>query len=385
MAPLAHADPADPLDAEIADRGDAVFSCHGLVHAWDRLQYPSDQPRRELPDAPIRLFAIAHGGLRRRRHRNNTGHVLRASSTFALLRAAAQDGSQQRSAVPRDKRTHSLRPSELVSAHAHQVHTGGQRGDVEPAERLHGIGVHKDLRGALVHQRDDGLERLARSRLIVDEHYRDQAHSFVQQVGEHVEVHDTATVDTHDTATACQAGLEHRWVLDGAAECRARAGRNAGYRKVVRLGAAAGEHDVARARSEQPGESFTGVVERPPGRSRDAVAPGRVAKAVGKEREHCRDRLCAHRRGRGVVEIDGPAAFPAGQSVGAPAGAAQAPGTYGGAGYNGTLVALEMVLTPGWSPSCPRIAVVTLPRPASRSKKPAVTFFTAAAAAPPPT
>ena len=87
-------------------------------------------------------------------------------------------------------------------------------------------------------------------------------------------------VHTDGAATGCQARLEHRRVLDGAAEHGPRAGRDTGDGEVVRLGAATCEHDVAGARSEQPSEPFAGIVEGPLGGSRDGVAPGRIAVAV---------------------------------------------------------------------------------------------------------
>ena len=121
------------------------------MHARNRLQDPSDQPRRKLPNAQARPLAVAHGGLGRRRHGDNAGQVLRARPSFTLLRAATQDRSQWRRPVSRDESTHTFRASELMSTDAHEVRIGCQRGNVEPAERLHGICVHESRGGALVH------------------------------------------------------------------------------------------------------------------------------------------------------------------------------------------------------------------------------------------
>ena len=148
-----------------------------------------------------------------------------------------------------------------MSAHADEVGASRDGGDVEPAEGLHGVGVHERPGSALVHERHDGLEGLAHAGLVVDEHHRDEAHLLVEHVGERVEVDDATTVDGDDPPSGRQARLEHRRVLDGAAQDRPGAGRGAEDGEVVGLGAAAREHDVSGARTEQNRELLPGVVE----------------------------------------------------------------------------------------------------------------------------
>ena len=187
-----------------------------------------------------------------------------------------------------------------MGAQAHEIGAGGERGDVEPAERLHGVGVDDGPRSPLAHEGDDGVERLAHAGLVVDEHHRDETHGLVQRVGERVEVDDAATVDRDGSPARRQARLQHGGVLHGAAQDRAaggdlRATRDPGAAgdaadgEVVGLGAAAREDDLAWVGTEQAGELLPGVVEGALGRPRDAMGPGRVAVTVRQERQHRRD------------------------------------------------------------------------------------------------
>ena len=74
-------------------------------------------------------------------------------------------------------------------------------------------------------------------------------------------------------------------------------------RVVDRLGAARGEDDLARARTEQPGDLLARILHRD---ARDAalrVQAGGITCVIGEEREHRLERRRAEWRRRRVVEV----------------------------------------------------------------------------------
>ena len=84
---------------------------------------------------------------------------------------------------------------------------------------------------------------------------------------------------------------------------RHRAIERAEDRGVVGLGAAAGEHDLARPAAEHVGDVVAGLVDRLAGLACEAVRARRVGELLGEERQHRRRPPRAHRRGRRVVEV----------------------------------------------------------------------------------
>src|SRR5437588_9870023 len=71
---------------------------------------------------------------------HDAGDVMRAASALALLTAPAQQ-RRERNTLTHDQRAHALWPADLVGAHADQIGGCRQPGDVEPWQRLYGIGV----------------------------------------------------------------------------------------------------------------------------------------------------------------------------------------------------------------------------------------------------
>ncbi len=123
--------------------------------------------------------------------------------------------------------------------------------------------------------------------------------------GQRVEHDPTGGVDGHDGAAVTLDGVQHGVVLDGRAHgSAAPTGDRAGDRRVVGLGAAPGEHDLARTAPDHPGDDVAGLVDGAPGIAGEAVRTARVGEALGEERQHRLDRLGAHRRGGRVVEVD---------------------------------------------------------------------------------
>ena len=124
-----------------------------------------------------------------------------------------------------------------------------------------------------------------------------------------------ASTGSHST-TAPSCSASHRaasstaWCSTALARMRSRAGSSlrrcpvqALDGQVVRLGAAAGEDDLARPRAEGGGERLAGLLDEPPGGPAGGVQRRRVADAA-EARGHRLDRLGDHRRGRRVVEVD---------------------------------------------------------------------------------
>ena len=153
-------------------------------------------------------------------------HVLGARPALALLRAAVQDGPAAAEARSRTTRAPTpFGPPNLWALTLTRSAPAAASATIEPAEGLHGVGVHERPRSPLAHERHDGLERLAHPGLVVDEHHRDEPHRLVQRVCEGVEVEDAAAVDSDRAPTGGAARLEHRRVLDGAAEDASRGRR----------------------------------------------------------------------------------------------------------------------------------------------------------------
>ena len=75
-------------------------------------------------------------------------------------------------------------------------------------------------------------------------------------------------------------------------------------RRVVRLGATAGENDLAHSSSESARYYFAGVIDGLPGLLGDGVEAGWIAKYAREVGQHGRQDFFANRRCRGVVQID---------------------------------------------------------------------------------
>ena len=83
----------------------------------------------------------------------------------------------------------------------------------------------------------------------------------------------------------------------------ARARQRTPHRGVDRLGAARGEHDLARARAEQRRDLLARVLDRDARGAPFGVQAAGVGVVVAQEREHRLERRRAQRRRRRVVEV----------------------------------------------------------------------------------
>ncbi len=159
------------------------------------------------------------------------------------------------------------------------------------ADRLHGIGVHRDAVG--VRDRDDVGDGLHGADLVVGPHHGHEGHrrrigldGRTHGLGPHPPQHIDVQPNWLCTLVASQPfdTVEHRMMLDGTREDAnpARIGRTPGPEEsfdgeVVGLGAAGGEDDLARAGAERLGNCFARLFDDPASRPTSSVQRRRVA------------------------------------------------------------------------------------------------------------
>ena len=80
--------------------------------------------------------------------------------------------------------------------------------------------------------------------------------------------------------------------------------RGALEREVVGLGAARGDDDLARLRTEPVRQSLMGVIERGTGRATERVRRTGVPERLGQERQHRVEDLATQGRRRRMVQVD---------------------------------------------------------------------------------
>ena len=148
-----------------------------------------------------------------------------------------------------DEHADALRATELVRRQRHEIDVGSDAAQIEPARRLHGVGVHHRLRSDTV---DDGRnigEIGDRANLVVDGHDRNHGHigpANGERIGQVHQVDASGVVDTDDASPSVLDGLQHGVVLDGRAQRHAAPTiERAEDRRVVGLGAPAGEDHLA--------------------------------------------------------------------------------------------------------------------------------------------
>ena len=125
-----------------------------------------------------------------------------------------------------------------------------------------------------------------------------------------IEIDAAAGIDADDGPAEPLDRVQHGVVLggraDGATAATTAPADGTGDRRVVGLGAAPREHDLARPAADDVGDDVARLVDGPPGVTGEAVRTTRVGEALGEERQHRRDGVLAHRRRRRVVEVDRP-------------------------------------------------------------------------------
>jgi hypothetical protein len=238
------------------------------------------------------------------------GHVLRPGATLALLRSPARL-RQHRRALTNVEGAGTLRSVELVGRQADERRLPRVRGRRRERGGLHRVDVERHpsrpADGA------DGGHRLECADLVVrglNAHER----RAIGDAGCHLVGVDAAVSVHADDGDLEALPLEHRGrgedrlVLHGAGHDvpapRAGRPRHAAHGEIVRLGAAGGEHDLARLRPEVAGDLLARLVECLARATARRVDARRVALVLRQVREHGLEHLGTDRRGGRVIEVD---------------------------------------------------------------------------------
>ena len=260
---------------------------------------PCGGPRRSPPAGPRR--GDRAGRHPRRRHGRSTSAWRSAAARPTAPATSWVPLRRSRSCPPpywrrqeRQPRADARAPRpdrapDLVRAEGHEVHAGGELGQVEEGCGLDGVGEDAGLRGPPPHGLDDRGHRLDDAGLVVGRHDRHQGRAGGERAG-HASRSSTPCASTGSSrasaprAAAAQADSAHRRVLGGRAQHLRLAAStqrrldHAEDGEVVRLGAARGEDDLpgvtpgntatsstASSRSRRArwaGDGFRGVPER---------------------------------------------------------------------------------------------------------------------------
>ena len=305
--------------ARVAEAGHDVTGIH--------LAPPANQvvAQRGHPGGVLR--PTPHGQLHRGGQSDDRGGVDRAGADVALLPTPVlQRGDVQLASY--DERADAERAAQLVPGQGERVGAGRGEVHLDLADGLHRVGVHGDPVGAC--QLDHLGDRLERPHLVVRPHHRhegDRLRVAVDGLLECLDVEPALGVDRQQLDRRSVAfgqpvqGVEHRVVLHGGGEDAGAAGvvapprpEQALGREVVGLGAAGGEHDLARPAAQRTRDPLAGLLHDAPGVAPRGVQRGGVADPQ-QLLAHRRDGLREHRGRGGMVEV-GAAACRSGVSHG---------------------------------------------------------------------
>ncbi len=215
-----------------------------------------------------------------------------AGADVALLPAAVQHRHQVDWLRPSTSSADPERSADLVTGHGHRVQTAGGEVDRQLPEGLHGVGVERHAVAPRATAASSPTGCTVPTSLF--------AHMTVTSATEPGPrrsrprasdgcTRPAASTGSHSTtAPSCSAsqsdGVHHGVVLDGAGQDAATSRvlaaalpEQALDREVVRLGAAAGEEDLAGAGAQRGGQRLAGLLDQPPRGATRGVQRGRVA------------------------------------------------------------------------------------------------------------
>ena len=286
IAPLAHADAADAHTPASSSRNSSAS-----------LSMPSMQDVRRAGDLVGRARRSRGGRARRRRARRRGGRAARrraATSVAALgvgrraarrpwrrcrrrcgCRCAARAPARRRRSAGRGRRPRARRARRRPSARrtCGRSATAGRRAATRRAGRASAPPARRRCAAGRRARRSrtraaTGAEVGDRADLVVDGHHADdRRRRRPSAVGERVEVDPARGVDAHDRPPRCSTACSTAWCSAAGHTARPpRAAHGAGDRRVVGLGAAAGEHDLAGPAAEHRRRRRRGPRRRPGGR-----------------------------------------------------------------------------------------------------------------------
>ena len=259
-------------------------------------------------DAGVLVLQAGHGQLGGASKGYHARDVLGAAAPAPLL-SAADHVRLVLDAPFHVEQPDALGRMQLVRRKRQEVHVEFPHINLQLARRLHGVGVEQHAmpvanRGNLAHREQD-------ARLVVRPHDRDdggiRANGLLQllQVQRAVRLHGQ---EGHGATALLEqlAELDVRRVLDRSGQDVGLAGlRDQGAldRRVVALGAATGEDDLARLGVDQGRNPRPGFVQVRAELASEGVGARRVAPILAQERKHGLDHLGGDLRRGVVVEV----------------------------------------------------------------------------------
>ena len=238
---------------------------------------------------------------------DDPGGVVGATAPLALL-AATDDQRLDLRTAALDEDADALRATELVGAERQQVDVRADVAQIDPARRLHRIGVEQRVGCVSADDAGDLGDVGDRSDLVVDRHHAHDRHvrRGLEHSGEFVGIDAPEPVDTDDPTLFAELldDVEDRMMLDRWAHGDATvAGDRPDDRHVVALGTAASEDDFVGMAADHTGDGVPGLVDGLASAAGETVRARRVGVQLGQVRHHRVDRLGAHRRRGSMIEV----------------------------------------------------------------------------------
>lgn len=294
----------DVGDAHMRRPGDLELGRNGLGDPVDSFDQRSDELVAEIADPDVLGGAVAIGDIEGDGGGHDARCVVRAAATFSFLASPDDQRCDPRSA-DLDEDAHTLGPAELVGAEREQIDVRGEIAQIEPACRLHRIGMEQGIGRVPTNDRRHRLDVGDRSDLVVDRHHADDRHVrfAIEHGSEFIEIDPAERVDADHPAAGVFDHMEHGVMLDRRAHSASAEPDGAGDGHVVALGAAAREHHLVGSAADSSGDHVAGFVDRLTGAASEPVRTGRVRVHVGEIRHHRLDRGGVHRCRCRMVEV----------------------------------------------------------------------------------
>ena len=208
----------DARETAVEDSFDAMAGIAVDDESGNRACKPGLELVAQLGDTRALGTAVGIGRPQGRRETDDRRDVLGSRASGTLV-ATTVDQRHELHAVTNHERADALRTAELVPGDGHEIATRGPAAQVEPARRLHRVGVQHGLRCPVAHEPGYLCERLDDAGLVVYEHHRHNRGLIVERIGERSEIHQAGGIGAdlrHPKTFTSEpvARAQHRLVLD---------------------------------------------------------------------------------------------------------------------------------------------------------------------------